>query len=193
MSRMSLLLGLAFMISGCVVEATPVPGTGGGTPDASTAADTPDAGGGGGNGDGGGGGGGDGDGGGMPTAASVLTDFGNCMRETDWDAANLGTLALTVTNNDGPCTACHSLGQNSNYLNADSTLTFTNIRKLPYIVRYAKVDAQLALSLSNDLPAAGQLLGHPPFTMPAALVQGLSDFYDATMVHYLADDCPPAL
>lgn len=187
---MSVLLGLVFAISGCVVEATPVPGTpGGGGADAAPAGGGPDAGPGGGNGDGGG----DGDGGGTPTAASVLTDFGNCMRKADWDAANLGTLALVETNADGPCSDCHSAGQNTNYLNADSTLTFTNIKVLPYIVRYAKVDAQLVLSQSNDLVAAGQLAGHPPFTMPAALVQGLSDFYAATNAHYLADDCPGGL
>jgi hypothetical protein len=187
MSRLSVLLGLTFLLSACVVEATPVPGSGTGTPDAGVGGP-----------DGGGGGGGDGDGGGLgpdaaPTAASVLGDFGNCMRQTDWDAANLGTLALVQTNADGACTACHSAGENSTYLNADSTLTFTSSKVLPYVVRYAKVDALLALTLSNDLVANGQAAGHPPYTMPAALVQGLSDFYDATMVHYMANDCPPGL
>lgn len=174
--------------AGCYVEATPAPGsggdTGGGGPDAATGnpGDDPDA----------APGTPTGDGGETPTAQSVLTDFGNCMRIADWEAANLGQLALTQTA-EGPCSDCHGAGQNGNYLNADSLLTFDNIKTYPYILKYATADAQLVISQNDILVVKGQQGGHPAYTLPADLIQGLTDFYDATMIHYQANDCPPAL
>ncbi len=185
-SLLPLAASLSLLLAACVVQATDPPG-------ATNNGAGADAGAGGGGADGGGGGGGDGGGGGGAdagiTPAQVLLDFGNCMRIADWDANNLGTIALVQTNADGPCSSCHSNGENGTYLNADSATTFAMSKTSPYVSRYALVNAQLQLSASLDLVSTGQLNGHPPYTMPAALVTGITNFFDATNAHYIAGDC----
>lgn len=182
----SLFAALLLATAACYVEATPAPGSADNTsgPDAAPGdptGDDPDA---------GPGGPGGSDANETPTPSSVLMEFGNCMEIADWEAANLGQLALVQTG-QGDCAACHGAGQSGNYLNADSTLTFNNIRTYPYILRYAVADAQLVITASDDLIVQGQQAGHPAYTLPADLIQGLSDFFDATNANYIAGDCLP--
>jgi len=187
---LSLAATLSLLLAACVVQATDPPGASnnnGGGADAGVGGGA-DGGGGGGGGDGGGGGGGA-DAGITPT--QLLTDFGGCMTIADWDANNLGQLALTQTDADGPCSNCHSNGEHGTYLNADSATTFSMAKTYPYVMRYASVDSQLQLSASIDLVNAGKLNGHPTYTLPAALVTGITNFFDATNAHYLAGTCTP--
>lgn len=188
-----LALPFAFLMSfaGCLVEATDPPGTNpgnnGSDPDAAPAADpadagptadadplAPDA---------------------EPTPAELLGGFGDCMRIADWDASNLGTLALVQTIAGETCESCHSAGTGGNYLNADSLLTFNTIKTYPYILKWVALDAQLQFTPSDRLVQKGvEGGGHPAFTMPAALAQGIIDFFNATNAHYIAGECPdPAL
>jgi hypothetical protein len=124
-----------------------------------------------------------------------LQAFGKCMTQADWDANNLGTLALTQTQpNNATCASCHSGGAGGNYLSQDSATTFNMIKTLPYVGKYAQVDAQLNLSQNLVLVNNGQAgSGHPvTYTLPQALVTGLAAFYNATKTRHDANagNCP---
>jgi hypothetical protein len=131
---------------------------------------------------------------GEPTARSVLDDFGNCMTLADWDAQDLGQIALTVTQPLGEvCADCHSGGTGGNFLSIDSTATFERIKTYPYILKYANVDADLNPIFVDRLILKGQEVGgvHPTFTLALDLQQGLQNFFDLTNARYLAGTCPP--
>lgn len=193
MLKPSLILAVTFALAGCLVEATDPPGTtpgqGNGSADAAPTG-TPAA-------DAGPGVGGDAAPIGpdaTPTPAQLLAAFGNCMRQADWDAAGLGQVALVQTIADGNCAACHSAGLAGAYLNVDSLLTLTNSKTFPYVQRYAKLDVNNNFVVSDDLVIKGLDPNHPAYTLPAALVQGITDFFGATNAHYVAGACPdPAL
>ncbi len=130
---------------------------------------------------------------GEPSQQSVLEDFGRCMTLADWDAANLGAIALVQTQASGNCATCHSTGLAGNYQSLDSTANFNAAKTFPYVQRYAVADALLQLSVSDDLVVKGQQAGHPVYTLPPDLVAGLSQFFDATNARYIANggNCPP--
>jgi hypothetical protein len=157
----------------------------------------------GGGGDGTGGGGGDGTGGGggggmggadagpeAPTARSVLEDFAACMTFDDWEAQNLGQIAL-IQSSQGACYTCHDAGQNGNYLRQDSLETFQAIRAYPYVMRYAQaVGPELTLEASDDFLRKSQEangVNHPSFLFELDL--GIQNFFELTHQRYLLGDC----
>lgn len=124
------------------------------------------------------------------TQQSVLAEFGGCMQQADWDANNLGQIALTVTDIGEVCADCHSAGNAGNFLSADSTATFEMIKTYPYVLKYATTDAQLNVIKSDRLILKGQEAGaHPKFELALELQQGLQNFYDLTNARYLAGTC----
>jgi hypothetical protein len=114
------------------------------------------------------------------------------MLLADWEAQNLGQLALTVTSVNQTCANCHSGGAGGNFMSADSTATFNTIKTFPYVQVYATTDAQLNVVQADRLLVKGQELGHPAFELPAALQQGLQNFFELTHARYLEGSCPPA-
>ncbi len=126
-----------------------------------------------------------------PAAVDTLAAFGACMTLADWDAANLGQIAL-IQSNQGACTTCHGAGTYGVYLNADNVLTFEQSKVRPYVLQYADLGVQDEFVLPDTLVVKGQDPAHPSYTMPAALQQGLQQFFDATNARYVANggNCP---
>jgi|GEM_PF-5114238 len=151
---------------------------------------------GGGNGDGNGGGNGGGDGGGPPepegpTPASIMAEFGACMTLADFEANELGGLAL-VESAGGACTQCHNAAAplSPPILDADINLTFTAATTSPSLSSYVEVGPDLIPVFNPLLINKGQTPGHVAYTLDLPLEEGLQAFFTATQTRFLAGDCP---
>src|SRR5262249_8261298 len=58
------------------------------------------------------------------------------MNQAVWDYYRMGDLAFAQTDSEGPCLGCHSTGQGSAWMTADSQLTFEKAKVFPYIQKF---------------------------------------------------------
>ena len=139
--------------------------------------------------DGGGGDAAPGDGG--LTSAQLRLAFGKCMTLAEWDANNIGQIALTQTT--PPCSdaGCHGGGQKP-ILTATSTATFNqtiidDISLASYVVANAGQLTQSQAFLTIGQPGSG----HPvTFTLAANI--NLTNFFNLTKARFDANggNCP---
>jgi hypothetical protein len=66
----------------------------------------------------------------------AYTQFANCMNFDVWEYYRVGDMAFSQTDQDGPCMSCHSVGQGSAWLSADSRETFQQVKLFPYIQKW---------------------------------------------------------
>jgi hypothetical protein len=134
------------------------------------------------------------------TPDEAYAAIAKCMEFAVWDGYRVGDLGYAVTNTDGACRGCHSLGQGGFYMSADSYASFDKARTYPYIQKFfvAQLDAtgcfdklvparRLANKIleNNDCDPRTQHC-HPLFSLGVADPDG---FAQATLDNYENSDC----
>jgi hypothetical protein len=134
--------------------------------------------------------------GGTDKAAAELQKFGNCMTLTDFNSTGMNQLYNQNVNGGDTCSSCHTSGAYV-MLSADATGTFSHLKTMPYILKFA-VAATNADGSFKDIIAAnrfldrGKEIGHPAFTLNAARATALTNFFNLSYTHYKAGNCPAA-
>jgi hypothetical protein len=140
------------------------------------------------------------------TLQAAYQQFATCMNFDIWDYYRVGDLAFTQTDVDGPCMGCHSIGQGSAWLNADSRGMFEKAKEFPYIQKWVvgKVDSNGDF---QELVAADRFVQkadepclpnpdgtprddcHPSFGLPPNVTNAVQNFVDTTLQNLQAGTC----
>lgn len=130
-----------------------------------------------------------------PPATAELVKFGQCMTSTDFTSSGMDAIAKQMTDS-GPCLSCHGSGMFNVYLSGDATKDLSHLRSLPFLFKFAEIEANPDGTLKDIVPAnrfsaRGQeiTLNHPPYTLASSNAQALTDFFNLTMTHYKAGNC----
>lgn len=130
-----------------------------------------------------------------PPATAELVKFGQCMTATDFTSSGMDGIAKQMTDS-GPCLSCHGSGMFNVYLSGDATKDLAHLRSLPFLFKFAELEANpdgtfKDIAPANRFSARGSeiTLSHPPFTLSSANEQALTDFFNLTMTHYKAGNC----
>jgi hypothetical protein len=128
--------------------------------------------------------------------------FAHCMNQSVWDYYRMGDLAFSQTDSEGPCLGCHSTGQGSAWMTADSQLTFQQAKLFPYIQKYVvgKLDAvgsfedlqpsqRFAAKADEICTASDQTTCHPRFGLPPNIRDAIDGFVNTTLQNLQTGTC----
>lgn len=148
-------------------------------------------------------------GGATMTLEQWLAQVGKCMDINDWKTNKLDQLPKAQTYSQGPCGACHSVGEGGNYLDTlDPTTTFAMQQQMPYVKRWftPKYDGgQVSGLLPNprnyqkgiDLgqtpcdPKVPGAICHPNYLLDPVLKTGIDNFINLTLTRMANKACAP--
>jgi hypothetical protein len=129
------------------------------------------------------------------TATQALDKFGSCMRQADFEQAGMPDVANQVTDS-GYCYSCHSTGTGGAFLSQNATDFFNMTRQRPYMLKIVFPELNQDGSF-KDLTLVERFrdktndTGHPQYVLADARVTAVETFFQLTMTHYMANDCPP--
>lgn len=135
------------------------------------------------------------------TITEAYKQFSDCMNFEVWTAYRLGDLAFAQTDSEGPCLGCHSTGQGSAWLSADSRLSFDKAKDFPYIQKFVvgKLDdrgsfEELQPSLrfavkADEICPPESTSCHPRFGLPPNLRDGIDNFVATTLQNLATGSC----
>lgn len=129
-----------------------------------------------------------------------VDEFSACESLDDWVAAGLHQLAgVETAAGGGPCHKCHDSGVGDVYLGnpfkeASIVDGFEMQRPPPQVFLLVMASVGEDGCLEDLVPSHGYETvppGHPAWVLPAELVDGLQQFYEATHAKWLAGTCGP--
>jgi hypothetical protein len=137
--------------------------------------------------------------------AKTITDayqqFAKCMSYDAWSFYRMDDLAFTQTDSEGPCLGCHSTGQGSAWMSADSRLTYEKAQQFPFIQKLVvgKLDGKGSfenlqpsnrfIEKANEVCPPGSTSCHPRFGLPPAVQQAIQDFVQKTLEDITSGTC----
>jgi hypothetical protein len=136
------------------------------------------------------------------TITDAYKQFADCMNFEVWEYYRMGDLPFTETDSEGPCLGCHTTGQGSAFLSADSRSTFDNTKTFPYIQKLVvgQLDDKgnfLALVPSNRFidkadegcPNQDPTTCHPRYGLPPIVIGDIQGFVSTTLQDLATDTC----
>jgi len=131
----------------------------------------------------------------------AYAQFAACMDFDVWEYYRVGDLAFSETDSSGPCLGCHSVGQGSAWMSADSELTFNKVQTFPFIQKFVvgQLDStggfeslvasnRFVLKSTEQCPV-GSLTCHPSFGLPPNVQTGIEGFVETTLENLASGDC----
>jgi hypothetical protein len=132
----------------------------------------------------------------LPAATAELAKFAKCMQQADYTSSGMQGLADQLTDS-GVCRSCHQSGAFAVFLSKDPVANFTHLQSAPFLYKFAQLQtdangAFMAVVQANRFVQRGAevTLMHPAYTLSSANSQAIQTFFDATMTHYKAGNCP---
>jgi hypothetical protein len=119
--------------------------------------------------------------------------FADCMNRSVWDYYRMGDLAFAQTDAAGPCLGCHSTGQGSAWMTADSQLTFEKAKIFPYIQKFVvgKLDdlgsfediqpSQRFAAKADEICTGDENACHPRFGLGPNIRSAIDGFVNTTL------------
>jgi hypothetical protein len=133
---------------------------------------------------------------GAPAATAELLKFGKCMQLADWTSSGMQGLADQLTSS-GVCRGCHQSGAFAVFLSKDPQANLTHLQSPPFLYKFAQLQVDANGTMKAIVPAdrfiqrgAETTLHHPPYTLDTTTTTALQSFFDLTMTHYTAGNCP---
>lgn len=135
------------------------------------------------------------------TVKEAYATFADCMNFQVWSAFRMGDLAFAQTDSEGPCLGCHSTGQGSAFLNADSAFTFDKSKSFPFIQKFVvgKLDEkgsfeELQPSLrfaakADEICPPESTSCHPRFGLSPQLRDAIDNFVNTTLQNIVTGQC----
>jgi hypothetical protein len=135
------------------------------------------------------------------SVTDAYTQFAQCMDPDAWDFFRMGDLAFTETDREGPCLGCHSTGQGSAFMAADSRATFDHAKQFPFIQKLVvgKLDGRGSFEnlqpsgrfaeKANEVCPPGSTSCHPRFGLPPAITDAIDHFVQKTLEDLASGTC----
>jgi hypothetical protein len=135
------------------------------------------------------------------TITDAYQQFADCMNFAVWDYYRMQDLAFTQTDSEGPCFGCHSTGQGSAFLSADSRGTFDNSHKFPYIQKLVvgKLEdngsfdslqpSNRFIEKANEICPPDSKACHPRYGLPPNVTNSVRGFVETTLQNLAAGTC----
>ena len=136
-----------------------------------------------------------------PTLQAAYQAYADCMNYDIWQYYRVGDLAFSQTDNDGPCMGCHSFGQGSAWLTADSNFTFEKAKEFPYIQKMVVGKVDKDGNFDSLIPAgrfadkadepcpAGKTDCQPTFGLPPNVSNAIDNFVTTTLQNMESGTC----
>lgn len=137
--------------------------------------------------------------------AKTITDayqqFAKCMSYDAWQFFRMDDLAFAQTDSEGPCLGCHSTGQGSAWLSADSRLTYEKAQQFPFIQKLVvgKLDARGSfenlqpsnrfIEKANEVCPPQSTSCHPRFGLAPEVQQSIENFVQKTLEDITSGTC----
>jgi len=137
--------------------------------------------------------------------AKTITDaykqFAQCMSFDVWSYYRMDDLAFAQTDAEGPCLGCHSTGQGSAWLSADTRLTFEKAQQFPFIQKLVvgKLDARGSfenlqpsnrfIEKANEPCPQGSTSCHPRFGLSPEVQNSIENFVQKTLEDISSGTC----
>jgi mono/diheme cytochrome c family protein len=135
------------------------------------------------------------------TIKDAYDDFAKCMNRDVWLFYRMGDLGFTQTDSEGPCLGCHSTGQGSAFLSADSALTFEKAQQFPYIQKLvvgklnekgsfeSLVPSNRLIEKAEEICPPGSTSCHPRFGLPPNISKAIEAFVQTTLENMTSGTC----
>src|SRR5262249_12319821 len=123
------------------------------------------------------------------------------MNRSVWDYYRMGDLAFAQTDFEGPCLGCHSTGQGSAWMTADSQLSFEKAKAFPYIQKYVvgKLDdvgsfedlqpSQRFAAKADEIRPPASTSCHPRFGLAPNIRDAIDGFVNTTLQNLQTGTC----
>ena len=132
----------------------------------------------------------------LPAATAELAKFAKCMQQADYTSSGMQGLADQLTDS-GVCRSCHQSGAFAVFLSKDPVANFTHLQSAPFLYKFAQLQTDANGAFMNIVQAnrfvqrgAEVTLNHPTYTLTTANATAIQSFFDLTMTHYKAGNCP---
>lgn len=132
----------------------------------------------------------------LPAATAELAKFAKCMQQADYTSSGMQGLADQLTDS-GVCRSCHQSGAFAVFLSKDPVANFTHLQSAPFLYKFAQLQVDANGAFKAIVPAnrfvqrgVEVTLKHPTYTMASNISQAIQSFFDLTMTHYKAGNCP---
>jgi len=132
----------------------------------------------------------------LPAATAELLKFAKCMQQADYTSSGMIGLVDQLTDS-GVCRSCHQSGAFAVFLSKDPVANFTHLQSPPFLYKFAQLQVDANGAFTAIVPANRFVqrgveitLKHPTFSMDSANSTAIDTFFNATMAHYKAGNCP---